>query len=58
MVAQRCRGPAGFTVVERAESRGLRRFTAADVKGGRLGDVIVDDDLRDVRLDRYGRVWR
>ena len=40
-----------------ATGKGLRRLTAADVKAGRLGDVIVDGDLRDVRLDRYGRVW-
>src|SRR5450432_128866 len=40
-----------------ATAKGLRRVTAADVKAGRLGDVVVAGDQRDVRLDRFGRVW-
>jgi hypothetical protein len=40
-----------------ATAKGLRRVSAADVKAGRLGDVVIDEDMRDVKLDRFGRVW-
>jgi hypothetical protein len=40
-----------------ATAKGLRRVTAAEVKAGRLGDVVVDGDMRDVKVDRFGRVW-
>jgi hypothetical protein len=40
-----------------ATSRGLRWLTAADAKAGRLGDVVVARDERDVKVDRFGRIW-
>jgi hypothetical protein len=43
-----------------ATAKGLRRVSAADAKSGRtagLGDVVVVGDARDVRLDRFGRIW-
>jgi hypothetical protein len=40
-----------------ATSKGLRRVTAADAKAGRLGDVVVAGDWKDVRLDKFGRIW-
>jgi len=54
-----CRGLARDTAdgMWVATAKGLRRLSAADVKAGRLGDVVVEGDLRDVRLDRYGRIW-
>jgi hypothetical protein len=40
-----------------ATSRGVRRVTPADAKAGRLGDVVVARDARDVKVDRFGRIW-
>jgi hypothetical protein len=40
-----------------ATSRGLRRVTPADAKAGRAGDVVFARDARDVRVDRFGRIW-
>jgi hypothetical protein len=41
-----------------ATARGLRRVAPADAKaGGRIGEVVVAGDERDVRLDRFGRIW-
>ena len=40
-----------------ATAKGLRRATPADAKAGRIGDVVVDGDQRDVRIDRFGRIW-
>jgi hypothetical protein len=40
-----------------ATAKGLRRVTAADAQAGRLGDVVVARDERDVKLDRFGRLW-
>jgi hypothetical protein len=41
-----------------ATAKGLRRVPAADAKaGGRIGDVVVTGDEKDVRMDRFGRLW-
>jgi hypothetical protein len=40
-----------------ATARGLRAISVADVKAHRSGPVVVAGNMRDVRLDRYGRVW-
>jgi hypothetical protein len=40
-----------------ATAKGLRRVTPADAKAGLFGDVVVAGDMRDVQLDRFGRVW-
>jgi hypothetical protein len=54
-----CRGLArdGADAMWVATAKGLRRLTTADVKAGRLGDVVVAGDARDVHLDRFGRIW-
>ena len=40
-----------------ATAKGLRRVTADDAKAGRLGDLVLAGDMRDVRVDREGRAW-
>jgi len=40
-----------------ATAKGLRHLSAGDAKAGRLGDVVVAGDMRDVHIDRLGRVW-
>jgi ligand-binding sensor domain-containing protein len=40
-----------------ATARGLRLVTADDAKAQRPGDMILAGDMRDVTVDRYGRVW-
>jgi hypothetical protein len=40
-----------------ATAKGLRRLTAAEAKAGRLGDVVATGDWKDVKLDKFGRVW-
>jgi hypothetical protein len=40
-----------------ATSRGLRLVTAADAKAQRPGELILAGDMRDVTLDRHGRIW-
>jgi hypothetical protein len=54
-----CRGLArdGDGAVWVATAKGLRRVTPADAREQRQGDVVVEGDMRDVRLDRFGRVW-
>ncbi len=40
-----------------ATAKGLRHLTVGDAKAGRLGDVVVAGDMRDVHIDRFGRAW-
>jgi ligand-binding sensor domain-containing protein len=40
-----------------ATSRGLRLVTAADAKAQRAGELVLAGDMRDVTLDRHGRIW-
>jgi hypothetical protein len=40
-----------------ATAKGLRRVTTADAKAGRGGDVVVAGDWRDVKVDKFDRVW-
>jgi ligand-binding sensor domain-containing protein len=40
-----------------ATAKGLRHLTIADAQVGRLGDVVVGGDMRDVHIDPKGRVW-
>ena len=54
-----CRGLArdGTDAMWIATAKGLRRVTPADAGAGHLGDVVVAGDQRDVKLDRFGRIW-
>jgi ligand-binding sensor domain-containing protein len=53
-----CRGVArdarGLWV---ATAKGLRLVTDADAKAGRDGETVLPRDMRDVKLDREGRLW-
>jgi hypothetical protein len=40
-----------------ATAKGLRLVTPADARALGQGDVVVEGDLLDVSVDRYGRVW-
>ena len=40
-----------------ATARGLRIVTPADAQAQRPGETVLAGDIRDVRLDRQGRVW-
>jgi hypothetical protein len=40
-----------------ATAKGLRRVTPDDAKTGRLGDVVVPRDEKDVKVDKFGRIW-
>jgi len=40
-----------------ATGKGLRLVTPADAQAQRSGELVLEGDMRDVRLDRDGRVW-
>jgi hypothetical protein len=40
-----------------ATAKGLRRVTVDDAMAGRLGDLVAAGDWKDVKLDKFGRVW-